>query len=611
MILKTLRIIFAVAMLAAITLFFFDWTQAFLGTAQNPDGLTVGQGSWLEKIQFFPALLHHAHWVVLAILAVTFLFGRLYCSVICPLGILQDFISWLSKRMPGGKKYRYKKPLPLLRWAGVLVAFGAGYVGLGFLFYVIEPYSIFGRIANGVFRPVYILINNSCLVTEGSLNFSRIAYSHAMLSVGSFCLALGSLAVIGILAWRSGRTWCNTICPVGTILGLLSRFSLFRIRIDASRCKSCGMCAQKCKSSCMNTKGKAVDASRCVDCFNCLGSCKFDALTYSIGGFLPAMKGGNGAEGGITHKSDAEKAQARRDFLITTASMAASVPVVAGTAAVVANTVMVKPQPDKVYKSGQHAWTRQTPVAPPGAGSIGHLLHHCTACHLCVAKCPQHVLKPAFLEYGVKGMFAPVMDFTNTFCNYDCTVCSEVCPNGAINILGIAHRMDIAEMETPSGDLLVLYEDPEKRSTPKETPKESDVPGKPERKMEPEKTPAEQMRYFKNRVQMGRVRFVEENCVVAVDGTFCGACDEHCPTKAVSMVPYGDPEKGLTIPHVDESICIGCGGCESICPARPYKAIYVEGCERQGLRDEFNDADTMSEEEVKEKTGDVDDWLFD
>ena len=291
--------------------------------------------------------------------------------------------------------------------------------------------------------------------------------------------------------------------------------------------------------------------------------------------------------------------------------MAASVPVVAGTAAVVANTVMVKPQPDKVYKSGQHAWTRQTPVAPPGAGSIGHLLHHCTACHLCVAKCPQHVLKPAFLEYGVKGMFAPVMDFTNTFCNYDCTVCSEVCPNGAINILHMAHRMTVAEEETPSGELLVLYEDPEKRSTSKETSKAADAQGKPERKMEPEKSPAEQMRYFKNRVQMGRVRFVKENCVVAVDGTFCGACDEHCPTKAVSMIPYGDPEKGLTIPHVDESICIGCGGCESICPARPYKAIYVEGCERQGLRDEFNDADTMSEEEVKEKTGDVDDWLFD
>ena len=128
---------------------------------------------------------------------------------------------------------------------------------------------------------------------------------------------------------------------------------------------------------------------------------------------------------------------------------------------------------------------------------------------------------------------------------------------------------------------------------------------------DPGKTPSEHMRYFKNRGQMGRVRFVKENCVVAVDGTFCGACDEHCPTKAVSMIPYGDPEKGLTIPHVDESICIGCGGCESICPARPYKAIYVEGCERQGLRDEFNDADTMSEEEVKEKTGDVDDWLFD
>jgi len=597
MILRTLRTILAVVMLAAITFFFFDWTQAFLGTAQNPGGLNVGDGSWLEKIQFFPALLHHAYWIALAILVCTFLFGRLYCSVVCPLGILQDFIAWLSKRMPGGKTYRYKKPLPLLRWAGVLVAVGAGFIGLNFLFFLIEPYSIFGRVANGVFRPLYVLLNNLCLVSDGSLTFSRITYSHVMLSVGSFCIAFGSLAVIGILAWRSGRTWCNTICPVGTILGLLSRFSVLRVRIEASKCKSCGMCAKTCKSSCIDSKGKAVDASRCVDCFDCLGSCKFDALTYSIGGLLPAKPVEKPEP--KPEQAEAAKAQARRDFLVTTASMAASVPVVAGTAAVVAKTVMVKPQPDKVYKSGQNAWARQNPVAPPGAGSVGHLLHHCTACHLCVAKCPQHVLKPAFLEYGVKGMFAPVMDFANSFCNYDCTVCSEVCPNGAINIMRMARKMAGGKM---AGGKMAGRNGAEGGITLNE---KTEI-----KRPDPGKTLAEQMKFYKNRTQMGRVRFIQENCVVAVDGTFCGACDEHCPTKAVSMVPYGDPAKGLTIPHVNDSICIGCGGCESICPARPYKAIYVEGCERQEMRDEFKEAATMSEEEAKEKTGNVDDWLF-
>ena len=73
---------------------------------------------------------------------------------------------------------------------------------------------------------------------------------------------------------------------------------------------------------------------------------------------------------------------------------------------------------------------------------------------------------------------------------------------------------------------------------------------------------------------MGYVVFIEENCIVYTDGTSCGACSEHCPTQAVAMVPYKD---GLTIPHVNKEICVGCGGCEYVCPARPFRAIYIEG----------------------------------
>lgn len=341
----------------------------------------------------------------------------------------------------------------------------------------------------------------------------------------------------------------------------------------------------------MNFREKKVDNSRCVACFNCLGNCGFDALSYSVGNPFsrqPLLQiGEDPSKSGVqlteeqqekiarkkAEKEAAEKAEARRDFLITAGAMAASVPVVGGAAIAVNKTVMVKPEPDKVYRSGQNAWKRQNPVAPPGAGSYEHFLHHCTACHLCVAKCPQHVLKPSLLEYGLRGMFAPVMDFSSSFCNYECTICSEVCPNGAINILNLARRLGDEIPETV-----------------------------PER--------AEKMRVEKTYTQMGKVVFVKENCVVFVDGTFCGACDEHCPTKAVSMVPYGDPEKGLTIPQIDQSICIGCGGCESICPARPFKAIYVEGNPKQDRRADFQETETVSQEEIQEKTENVDDWLF-
>ncbi|MBE6426010.1 MAG: 4Fe-4S dicluster domain-containing protein [Planctomycetaceae bacterium] len=581
--------------------------------AAELENLTVEKVSWLERIQFVPALKGHGDWIVWTILVVSLLFGRLYCSVICPLGILQDLIAWVSRRVHRGKAYEYKKPLPILRWLFVLLAFGGTLMGYSLLLNIVEPYSIFGRIANAVFRPVYVLLNNTCLVSDsasGTMAFSTIAMSNVFLSLGAFVTALATFLIIAVLAWRGGRTWCNTVCPIGTILGLLSKFSFFRVRIDPGKCKSCGMCAAKCKSSCMDTEGKIVDASRCVTCFNCLGTCQFDALTYTIGNPLRLRSAVSAEDQAILdaaeekkkaaleslpeekrleieqkneqkkqEKAEEAKARARRDFLITAGSMAASVPVVAGAAAVVNKTVMVKPEPDKVYRTGQHAWTRKNPVAPPGAGSYKRLMKHCTGCHLCIAKCPQHVLKPAFMEYGLQGMFLPVMDFSSSFCNYDCTICAEVCPNKAISILRMVKERGETIPETA-----------------------------PER--------AEAMRKEKNYVQMGKVVFVKENCVVPVDGTFCGACDEHCPTKAVSMVPYSDPsrgigpEKGLTIPQIDESICIGCGGCESICPARPYKAIYVEGCSEQGHREEFKEAEVISAEEIQKETENVEDWLF-
>jgi formate hydrogenlyase subunit 6/NADH:ubiquinone oxidoreductase subunit I len=160
---------------------------------------------------------------------------------------------------------------------------------------------------------------------------------------------------------------------------------------------------------------------------------------------------------------------------------------------------------------------RQVPIAPPGAASFDHLREKCISCHLCVSKCPSHVIKPAFLEYGPGGIMQPKLYFDRGFCNYDCIICGDVCPTGAIQPL---------------------------------TKEE------------------------KNHTQMGQVQFIIENCIVYYDETSCGACSEHCPTQAVRMVPY----KGvLTIPETDTSICVGCGGCEYVCPAIPFKAIYVEG----------------------------------
>jgi formate hydrogenlyase subunit 6/NADH:ubiquinone oxidoreductase subunit I len=159
---------------------------------------------------------------------------------------------------------------------------------------------------------------------------------------------------------------------------------------------------------------------------------------------------------------------------------------------------------------------RNHPVSPPGSASIRHFTQTCTACHVCVGSCPSQVLQPSFLQYGLGGLLQPTMDFNASYCNFECTICTEVCPSGALR------KLSVEEKKTS---------------------------------------------------QAGGVVFVRENCVVYTENTDCGACTEHCPTKAVVMVPY----KNSHIPDVKQEYCIGCGACEHACPTRPYKAIYIDG----------------------------------
>jgi len=147
---------------------------------------------------------------------------------------------------------------------------------------------------------------------------------------------------------------------------------------------------------------------------------------------------------------------------------------------------------------------------------VEHFSSHCTACHVCVSACPTQVLSPSFLEYGIAGIFQPKMNYTASYCNFDCVLCGQVCPTGAILPLDSA---------------------------------------------------------LKKQVQIGKVRFVKDDCIVVTKKKDCGACSEHCPTKAVKMVPY---EQKLVVPEVNDEICVGCGACEHACPVQPRKAIYVK-----------------------------------
>ncbi|MDR0828565.1 MAG: 4Fe-4S dicluster domain-containing protein [Prevotellaceae bacterium] len=502
--LKILRVTLAVIMFSLLTFFFVDFTNSL-------------SSKWhvLAHIQFIPAVLNGALAGILiaaAIILLTLLFGRIYCSVICPMGVFQDIAAWFSKKIGGKKKkYSYSKPKTVLRWS-VLAVLILSAITIGFSGYfnpvsLLEPYSAFGRMATHIFRPIYQFGNNILEAIFTSFGDYTFYKSEIFFNLTSFLVAIITFFGIGFFAFRNGRTFCNTLCPTGTILGFASKFSLFKIRIDTEKCNSCGLCAAKCKAACINSKEHKIDYSRCVDCFDCLGSCKKNALGFSVK--KKEVKEVRGVKEvreviEVKEKVDADK----RKFIATGLFTALSLP-----------TLLAQGK-EIILKGGQKIRTRKTPLSPPGSQSHEHLLKKCTACHLCISRCPSKVLKPAFAEYGLAGMMMPTMKFDDGFCNYSCTECSSVCPNGA---------------------LLPLTKE-QKKAT-----------------------------------QMGKVQFNRDICVVVQQEHNCGACSEHCPTQAVKMMPYKD---GLTIPTINTDLCIGCGGCEFICPVRPERAIFIEGNEK-------------------------------
>lgn len=519
--LKKIRIALSLILFTLITLYFLDFRE-FL-----PHRL-----SFLAEIQLIPALLALNIVILISLAALTLLFGRVYCSSICPMGIYQDIVAWLSKRVHKKKKYHYSKAKTLLRWsvlAGTVLTFVFGF---SFLLGLLDPYGAYGRIVTHLFRPVYLAGNNLLETIFTSFNnFTFYKVSIYTLSLFSLVTALITLLVIGYLAWCNGRTWCNTICPVGTILGFLSKFSLFRIRFIDEKCNMCGLCAMKCKASCIDSKNKQIDHSRCITCFNCIESCNRNAMKYTF------KKNANEVPAYTYLKEEKPVNESKRRFLSATLVTGLAAGKLA--AQMTSHSLLLEEAADDLLP--KRAFKRQTPIAPPGALTFDHLQEKCISCHLCVSKCPSHVIKPAFLEYGLGGMMQPKLYFDHGFCNYDCTICGEVCPTGAI--------------------LLLTKEE-------------------------------------KNHTQMGQVQLIIENCIVYYDETSCGACSEHCPTQAVHMIPY----KGmLTIPEIRPEICVGCGGCEYVCPAIPHKAIYVEGLRSQNTIE-------IEHEEVEEIV--IDDFGF-
>jgi ferredoxin len=488
--LKKIRVTVSLVFFVSVSLLFIDpWNIVPLQVC-----------NFLVSLQLIPSLTKVLVYSGLTTLGLVFVvgltiaFGRVYCSTICPLGTFQDFIIHLEKKIHRKKRFEYKKAPFFFHYTVLIISGALAIFGSMVLLNLLEPFSNYGRVLTNLIEPLVIWTNNGLSYLLGQLNvysLYNIPMRNVVISV--LIVPVLFLALVAHMSYWHGRLFCNSLCPAGALLGLVSRFSILKIVIDEQSCNECGACERTCKANCIESDQKRIDFAACVGCFNCIKSCPTNGIVYSA----PLKK----KKSEVKLTTDAS----RRTFFkeIVTPAFGLLIP------------GAISKDSAAGGKSGYEE-SRKYPVSPPGSKSIEHFSSLCTACHLCVTACPTQVLYPSFLDYGVAGIFQPKMNYDASYCNYDCVICSQVCPSGAI-------------------------------------------------------LPADTA--TKKLIQIGKANFFKDECVIVANKKDCAACSEHCPTKAVYTVPY---QGKLKIPELNNDLCVGCGACEHACPTTPRKAIYVK-----------------------------------
>jgi len=447
--------------------------------------------SALLPLQFVPALVRtltnpSALFTIglISLILMTLIFGRVYCSFLCPLGMLQDIFIALSRRIGWRKTHSFQKPRNLMRYSllGIIIISAA--LGSLSLLNLFDPFSIIGRFMTQFIQPLFSRLYNFTIRLMKLFDIYLFSRDISPLILPALLVNIALVIVIATMSLRHGRLYCNTLCPVGALLGLMARVSFFKFAIDKNRCIGCLQCADVCKAGCIDTLNAKIDQSRCVGCFNCLSICPQSIVSY---------------QSSVKQTANASWSPERRSILI--GSVAA-----AGSAFLMFNSGM------RGLLQPVHA-APASPIAPPGSVSLDHFTRSCSSCHLCVSACPTKVITPSFVEYGIRGLLQPKMNYPDSFCEYECNLCGKICPTGAI------------------------------------------LPLSPEEKQI---------------TQIGEVDLLKDKCVVYVKNENCGACVEVCPTRTLTFINKGN----ILYPEVDNRYCIGCGACSHACPTAP-KSIIV------------------------------------
>jgi polyferredoxin len=267
--LKSLRVIVSVVVFLMITLLWIEYGTMFLRT--------IG---WIEDVQIFPTAMMFSAGMLIFWMLVSLLFGRVYCSTVCPLGTWLDVVGNVGRRVRK-RDYHYSPALTAWRYGSLLVVGICFILNIVLLPALVEPYSLYSRFVLGYLKPLWGCVNNLLAVmgdATGWWGVERVEMMNA--SLLGVALTGVSMLAVSIPAWFFGRTYCNSVCPIGTLLGMASNQSVWHIDIDTDLCTNCRRCEHVCKASCINMNDHVVDRSRCINCFNCLAACRDNAIFY-------------------------------------------------------------------------------------------------------------------------------------------------------------------------------------------------------------------------------------------------------------------------------------------------------------------------------------------
>ncbi|MBW1808161.1 MAG: 4Fe-4S binding protein [Deltaproteobacteria bacterium] len=398
----------------------FFWMAAFGGKPAWPvdfflfSNPLIAIVTTLASRVLVPILLVSIVFVVLAVIM-----GRIFCSHICPMGVMLDFSDrYIGRRQRAkGNRLEYKRARKV-KYIFLLVILAAALVGFNLLGFG-DPIVLFTRFSATLFYPAVMVLQDVGLLVLRPLGawagWIDVAYLELiMMSFDGAIITLGLLIVLLVLARLQPRFWCRHLCPLGGLLGWIGKWAPYRRRVNDD-CNSCNTCVRECPTGAIHDKGLKLDRSECIVCNNCVKVCPENAVSFGfikkdpevdlagvqagrrafVGGALGGFAAGLGMRADVLHPSES--------FL---------------------------PLPTRHPKL----------VRAPGSLPEHEFLSRCLRCGECMRACLTNVIQPDWYRAGFEGLWAPYMSLRHAACEQTCNVCGQVCPTEAIRPLSLKEK---------------------------------------------------------------------------------------------------------------------------------------------------------------------------